>query len=141
MSNLTLFKDFDKFFVGFDEHYNQLSKLHDAFAKNIPGYPPYNIKKIAEDKYVVELAVAGFAKSEIEITLENNKLVIKGDANNEESNDNYLFKGIAGRTFTRMFALSDHIEVKNAEIVNGMLRVALERIIPEHRKPKKIEVK
>lgn len=141
MANNLFFKDFDKFFVGFDDHYNQLAKLHDTFTKNIPGYPPYNIKKIAEDKYTIELAVAGFAKSEIDITLDDNKLVIKGDVNNDEAQDNYLFKGIAARNFTRMFALSDHIEVKDAEIINGMLRVILERIIPEHKKSKKVEIK
>lgn len=142
---LTLFpqnlKDMDKFFVGFDEQFNRLAKMHDDLTKNIPNYPPYNIKKTSENTYVVELAVAGFAKQDIEIELADGKMVIKGNVSSEEGNDNYLFKGIAGRNFTRTFALDDQIEVKNAEYINGMLQVFLERIIPEHKKPKKIEVK
>lgn len=142
---LTLFpqnlKDMDKFFVGFDEQFNRLAKMHDDLTKNIPNYPPYNIKKTSENTYVVELAVAGFAKQDIEIELADGKMVIKGNVSSEDNNDNYLFKGIAGRNFTRTFALDDQIEVKNAEYLNGMLQVFLERIIPEHKKPKKIEVK
>ena len=134
-------KDMDKFFVGFDEQFNRLAKMHDDLTKNIPNYPPYNIKKTSENTYVVELAVAGFAKQDIEIELADGKMVIKGNVSSEDNNDNYLFKGIAGRNFTRTFALDDQIEVKNAEYLNGMLQVFLERIIPEHKKPKKIEVK
>jgi molecular chaperone IbpA len=134
-----MFKDMDKFFVGFDDTYNRIAKLHDDLTKNIPNYPPYNIRKVEDNKYVIELAVAGFGKSDIEITLENNKLIISG--NTADDNDNFLFKGIASRAFTRTFALDDHIEIENAEMMNGMLRIALEKIIPEHKKPRKIEVK
>lgn len=134
----TVFKDFDKYFVGFDDTYNRLAKMHDDLTKHIPNYPPYNIKKVDENKYVIELAVAGFAKQDIEITLENNKLIVSGNA--ADDNDNFVFKGIANRAFTRTFALDDQIEIKNAAMLNGMLKIALERIIPEHRKPKKIEI-
>lgn len=133
------FKDFDKFYVGFDDQFNRLAKIHDDLTKNIPNYPPYNIKKIDENKYTIELAVAGFSKSNIDITLDDDKLIVKG-MTMDENDENYLFKGIANRAFTRMFALSDHVEVKNAEMVNGMLKIFLEKIIPEHKKPKKIEV-
>jgi molecular chaperone IbpA len=132
------FKDFDKFFVGFDETYNRLYKMHDDMTKSIPNYPPYNIRKTSDNAYVIELAVAGFGKQEIDITLDDNKLVISG--NTKDDSDNFLFKGIANRAFTRTFALDDHIEINNASLVNGMLRIVLERIIPEHKKPKKIEV-
>jgi molecular chaperone IbpA len=132
------FKDFDKFFVGFDETYNRLYKMHDDMTKSIPNYPPYNIRKTSDNTYVIELAVAGFGKQEIDITLDDNKLVISG--NTKDDSDNFLFKGIANRAFTRTFALDDHIEINNASLVNGMLRIVLERIIPEHKKPKKIEV-
>lgn len=132
-------KDFDKFFVGFDDQFNRLAKLHDDVTKNIPNYPPYNIKKTGDNTYVIELAVAGFAKQDIEIEFADDKLVVKG--NTKDDDDNYVFKGIAGRNFTRTFALNDHIEIKGAEILNGMLQIALEKIIPEHKKPKKIEVK
>jgi molecular chaperone IbpA len=136
------FKDFDRFFVGFDEQYNRIAKLHDDLTKNIPNYPPYNIKKTGDNTYVVELAVAGFAKQDIEIELADGKMVVKGNVQSaEEDDNNFLFKGIAARNFTRVFALEDQIEVKDAQMLNGMLKVFLERIIPEHKKPKKIEVK
>ena len=134
-----MFKDMDKFLVGFDETYNRMAKFHDDLTKNIPNYPPYNIKKVEDNKYVIELAVAGFAKSDIEIIFEDNKLIISGKA--QEDNDNFLFKGIANRAFTRTFLLDDQVEINDAAMMNGMLKIALEKIIPEHKKPKKIEVK
>ena len=132
-------KDFDKFFVGFDDTYNRLAKMHDDLTRGIPNYPPYNIRKTGENTYVIEIAVAGFAKQDIEITIEDNKLTVVG--NSTDDGDNFLFKGIANRAFTRTFALDDKIEIQDAALINGMLKIALERIIPEHRKPKKIEVK
>ena len=133
------FNDFNKFFVGFDDTYSKLSKLHDDITKNIPNYPPYNIRKVADNKYVIELAVAGFSTSDVEITFEDNKLIVSGKTHDDS--DNFLFKGIANRAFTRTFALDDQIVIDNAEMVNGMLKIALDRIIPEHKKPRKIEVK
>lgn len=138
-----LFKDFDKVFVGFDDQYNKMAKIHDDLTKSIPNYPPYNIKKTGDNTYVIELAVAGFAKQDIEIELADGKMLIKGNVHSDDADsaENFLFKGIANRAFTRTFALDDQIEVKDAEMFNGMLKVFLERIIPEHKKPKKIEVK
>lgn len=133
------FKDFDKFFVGYEDTYNKLSKLHDDITKNIPNYPPYNIRKVEDNKYVIELAIAGFSTSDVEITFEDNKLIVSGKTHDDT--DNFLFKGIANRAFTRTFALDDQIVIDNAEMVNGMLKIALDRIIPEHKKPRKIEVK
>ena len=135
------FKDFDKFFVGFDDQINRMAKMHDDLTKNIPNYPPYNIKKTGDNTYVIELAVAGFAKQDIEIELADGKMIVKGNVHNEDADDSFLFKGIANRAFTRTFALEDTVEVKDAAMMNGMLKVFLERIIPEHKKPKKIEVK
>jgi len=136
------FKDFDKFFVGFEDTAKQLQTLHADLTKNIPNYPPYNIRKNGENKYTIELAVAGFGESEIDIEIDGGKLVVKGNvaAETDESND-YLFKGIATRAFTRAFAIDDHIEVKNAELFNGMLKIVLERLVPEEQKPKKVPVK
>jgi molecular chaperone IbpA len=133
-------KDFDKFFIGFDDQFNRLSKLHDDLTKSIPNYPPYNIKKTGDNTYVIELAVAGFAKQDIEIELAENTMVVKGNIDSSDE-DPYLFKGIANRAFTRTFALDEQIEIRNAAMLNGMLKIFLERIIPEHKKPKKIEVK
>lgn len=133
-------KDFDKFFVGFDDQFNRLAKIHDDITKNIPNYPPYNIKKVDDTRYVIELAVAGFSKSEIEIEFVDDKLIVKGNAKEDNNAFDYLFQGIASRNFTRTFALNDQIEIKGAALVNGMLKIGLEKIIPEHKKPKKIEV-
>lgn len=135
------FKDFDKFFLGFDEQFAKMQKLHDDFAKNIPNYPPYNIKKIDDTHYTIEIAVAGFGQNEIDIEIDGGKLVVKGNVNSSEPDDNFLFKGIAARAFTRTFALNDQVEVKDAELFNGMLKIALERLIPEEKKPKKVPVK
>ena len=144
MTNLALFgpgfKDFDKIFVGFDDQYNKMAKLHEDLTKNIPNYPPYNIKKTGENTYVIEIAVAGFTKAEIEIEIDEGKLVVRGNTAEDTSTD-YLFKGIANRAFTRSFAIDDQIEVKDAEIFNGMLKVFLERLVPEKPAPKKIEIK
>jgi molecular chaperone IbpA len=132
------FKDFDRYFVGFDDQWNRLSKLHDEVTKNIPNYPPYNIYKSEENKYVVELALAGFQKQDIEITLENDRLIVKGNV--RDDNQSFLYKGIATRAFTRSFAIDDQIVVNGASMMNGMLKIFLERIIPEHKKPKQIEI-
>ena len=133
-------KDIDKFFVGFDEQWNRLQKLHDDVAKNIPNYPPYNIRKNDENHYTIEIAVAGFGQQDIDIEMSNGKLIIRGETKADESND-FLFKGIANRAFTRSFVLNDVIEVKDAEMFNGMLKIFLERLVPEEKKPKKIAVK
>jgi molecular chaperone IbpA len=144
MNDLTipsLFRDFGKFGVGFDDLFDRISKYHDDVAKNIPNYPPYNIKKTDENTYVIEMAVAGFGKSDITIETEGDKLVIKGDVTREEDDETQsLYQGLAFRPFTRYFTLNDQVEVKNAEMINGLLKVALERIIPESKKPKQIEI-
>jgi len=144
MTNATLFgpgfKDLDKYFVGFEDQFNRLSKMHDDLTKNIPNYPPYNIRKTGDNTYAIELAVAGFGKQDIEIELADGKLIVKGSVS-DNSDKNFLFKGIANRAFTRAFMLDDQVEVQDAEMLNGMLRIFLERIIPEHKKPKKIVVK
>jgi len=133
-------KDIDKFFVGFDDQFNKIAKLHDEVTKNIPNYPPYNIKKVSDTKYSIELAVAGFAKQDIELEFADNKLIVTGKATEDSDNDMFLWKGIANRAFTRTFVLDDQVEIQNAEMLNGMLKIFLERIIPEHKKPKKIEI-
>jgi molecular chaperone IbpA len=134
-------KDLDKFFVGFDDQFKTLQKLHDDVTKNIPNYPPYNIKRIDDTHYTIELAVAGFGQNEIDIEIDGGKLVVKGNVSTQEAEDNFLFRGIAARAFTRTFALNDQVEVKDAELFNGMLKIALERMIPEEKKPKKVPVK
>jgi molecular chaperone IbpA len=123
-------KDFDKFFVGFDEQFDRMAKTAQELTKNIPAYPPFNIKKESDNKYSIEMAVAGFSQSDIDITLDGNKLTITGKTTDDAE----------GRAFTRTFALADKIEVQSAEIVNGMLKVALDKLA-EVSTVKKIEVK
>jgi len=134
-------KDMDKFLIGFDEQFNRLQKFHDDMSKNIPNYPPYNIVKKDENHYTIELAVAGFGQSDIDIEMEDGKLVVRGNIKAEEAEDNFLFRGIANRAFSRAFVLNDEVEVKDAELFNGMLKIFLERLIPEQKKSKKIAVK
>lgn len=128
----------DKFLVGYDRLFDQLAQVQEQVSKNIPNYPPYNIRKTDENTYVIEMAVAGFGESEIEITLEDDKLIVDGSAN--QSNDDIVYQGLALRNFTRSFTLNDQVVVNNAEMVNGLLKIWLERIIPESKKPKKIEI-
>ena len=135
------FKGMDQFSVGFEDHFNKMMELHKQATKNIAGYPPYNIRKVADNKYQIELAVAGFGKQDIELELTDNKLIVKGNTSSETDTSDYLFKGIGMRAFTRTFAVDDHIEVESAELVNGMLKVVLEKLIPENKKSKKINIK
>lgn len=134
-------KDYDRFYVGFNDHVAKMAELHKEVAKNIPAYPPYNIKKTGENTYQIELAVAGFGKQDIEVELDDNKLVIRGNSSAETPEENFLVKGIGMRSFTRTFAIDDHIEVQNAELLNGMLKIVLEKFVPEEKKAKKIDIK
>lgn len=135
------FKEFDKFFVGFDDGIKQFEKLATDLTKNIPNYPPHNIKKTGDNTYVIEMAVAGFGKQDIEIEIDGGKLTVKGNIQSStEDNGEFLFQGIAARNFTRVFGLNDEVVVKDAELFNGMLKIALERLIPETKKVK-VEVK
>jgi len=127
------------FLIGFDEIWHRVANAHDQLAKQM-NYPPYNISKIDENRYLVELAVAGFGKQNIELEMAENTLKIAGKIEGEQT-PTYIHKGIANRAFERKFYLEDHIEVKDAALVNGLLKIWLERIIPDHKKPRKIEVK
>jgi molecular chaperone IbpA len=102
-------------------------------------YPPYNIKKVDENRYVIELAVAGFGKADIDIELQEGKLSILGKCDSAESTE-YLYKGIAERGFKREFTLADNVEVKSSSLANGMLKIWLEAFIPEEKKPKKVKI-
>lgn len=143
-------KDFDRFFVGFDPIIERMSRAAEQTVKLAQNYPPYNIKKIDENKYTIEMAVAGFAKQDIEIELIDDKLIIKGnvrsgedaeqDSNGEWTWPQVLYQGLAMRPFTRTFNIADNVEIRGASMLNGILKVALEAIIPEHKMPKKVEI-
>jgi molecular chaperone IbpA len=131
--------------IGFDPMFKSLEEMQRTMSKVVGSYPPYNIKKVDENKYVIEVAVAGFGKQDIEVEMVNGTLVIKGnttiDTLTKDGTDvTYLHKGIAERAFTRHFKLADTVEVKNAELINGILKVWLESFIPESKKPRKIDI-
>jgi molecular chaperone IbpA len=125
--------------IGFEPILKRLNALAADLPK-IPTFPPYNIKKLSDSKYAIELAVAGLSKSDIEIEMKDGTLTIRGKSDSTADLDSYIVKGIADRAFTRQFTLADTIEVKNAELVNGMLKIMLEQFIPEEKKAKKIEI-
>lgn len=136
------FKDFDRFFVGFDKVAEKMASVADQTAKLASNYPPYNIKKLDENKYAIEMAVAGFGKQDLEVEIVDDKLIIKGNANSQEEpfGPQFLYQGLAMRPFTRTFSLADNVEIQSASLFNGILKIALEAIIPEHKKPKKIDI-
>jgi molecular chaperone IbpA len=137
------FKKLDPFAVGYDKFFSDLEDLAKTASKNLPSYPPYNIKAVGKDKYVIEMAVAGFAKTDIEVSLQGNKLTVQGSTQDEDTNEtqDYIFKGIANRNFTRTFNLADKIEIKDAEIVNGMLKIWLDSLVETQANIKKIAIK
>ena len=136
--------NFSKNFIGADKMFQMLNRVQEETLKGIPGYPPYNIVKVDDNKYVIEMAVAGFGKQNIDIEIANNTLTVKGGLTLDQLDPStpmqYLYKGIADRSFTRKFTLADTVEVKNAELINGMLKLWLENIIPEEKKPKIVDI-
>lgn len=149
MNNKDVFsfgRNFDRYVVGFDDVLDNWKKLSDVYTKSVSNWPFYNIIKNGENKYTIEIAVSGFGKQNIDIEMKDNTLVVTGGLTPESPDpvDNpiqYIFKGITDKAFTRKFIVSDTVEVKNAELVNGILRIFLENVIPLEKQPKKIEIK
>ena len=129
----------DPFAVGFDRIFDRLHSLNTVQLKQ-GNYPPYNILKKGENLYEVEIAVAGFLKSEITIELEDGVMTVTGKKAPSEDGVDFIHKGIAERDFTRKFTLSDTIEVRGADMNNGILSIMLENVIPEHKKPRTIAI-
>lgn len=125
--------------VGFDH----LSRLVDSAlnSETTSAYPPYNIEKLGEDDYQVTMAVAGFAPNELTVTIQDGTLLISGRAQDEAEERSFLHRGIAKRAFERRFELAETIKVGDAHIENGLLQVDLKRVIPEHKKPRNIEIR
>ena len=132
-----LFKD--PFFIGFDRALDTWS--HAQTVSSATNYPPYNVIKVDEDNFVVELAVAGFAKTDIDLSTADGKLIVKGELNTEDNDSKFIHRGIAARKFTREWALGEYMEVKAAELKDGMLKIDVVRILPEEKKPKTIKIK
>ena len=127
------------FTIGFEDAYRRLDEVAKQTQKAM-GYPPYNIVKVDENKYVIELAVAGFSKQDLEIELKENSMVVSGKISQDTNSSDYLYKGIADRAFVRQFKLADTVEIQNTQLINGMLKIYLENIIPESKKPRKLEI-
>ena len=126
-------------FVGFDNIFNELERLVDGTAPTRnTSFPPHNIIKLDDNRYVVEMAVAGFGQDEVDVEIHDGTLIVKGEKKDQTEVD-YLYRGIATRSFTKSIRLSESIEVCGAQFKDGILRIALENIIPEHKKPRKIE--
>ena len=125
--------------VGYDRLFDMLED-EAARMSGVQHYPPYNIERTGEDSYEVTLALAGFSPDEITITAEQDVLTVEG-ARTEQSDPHYLYRGISARPFRRQFNLADYVEVAGATFDNGLLRVHLERKVPEAMKPRRIEVK
>jgi molecular chaperone IbpA len=131
-----------KFAVGFDGIFDELMRVNAQQANT--NYPPYNIVKHDEDHFAIELAVAGFREGDVNITLEKNVLTIKGeqtvDLDELENEVEYVHRGISARAFTRTFTLADYVEVVGASAENGILKIQLERQVPEEQKPKTVAI-
>jgi len=128
----------DPFFIGFNRELERMANVHQAATRQ--SYPPYDVLKLDEDTYQVSIAVAGFTKEDIDLSVDNGTLIVKGEIT-EVTDGEYLHKGIAARKFTRTFALGEYMEVTAAKIEDGMLHITVDRIIPEEKKPKIIKVK
>ena len=134
------FAPFRRSSVGFDRLFDMLE--NSSFGATQENYPPFDLIKEGDNDYRIQLAVAGFKPDEIDITAQQNVLVVSGRKSDEseEKESDFIYRGIANRSFERRFALADHIQVKGADLKDGLLSIALVREIPESMKPKKISI-
>jgi molecular chaperone IbpA len=139
MNNLTKLDALSRALIGFDTMFDQMERRYANSVNN--NYPPHNILRLEENEYAIQIAVTGFEKSEISVTIENNVLIVKGESvTTDYPTEQYLHRGLATRDFVKEFPLAEHIEVSGATIKNGMLTVNLIRNIPESAKPKVIDI-
>ena len=141
-TNLSLFDNFNQltpYAVGFDRVFDQLQNYVENNSTST-GYPPYNIRKDGEYNYDIEMALAGFSRKDIEVEVADGVLTIRSVKENEDDENN-LYRGISYRKFNRKFTLADDIIVKDAKLQDGLLKISLEKIIPEEKKPRLITVK
>lgn len=139
-----MIRDIERNFIGYDRLLNVFNTTNSlnggtALKNATSNFPPYNIKRIGDTSYVIEMAVAGFGKQDLQIDIDGDQLKITGTSSADKDAD-YLFQGLAARNFTRMFTLNDQVIVKNASLLNGILKIALERIIPEDKKRRTINI-
>jgi molecular chaperone IbpA len=141
--NLSVWNSLRPFSVGFDSIFEEFDRMLESTERYSSNYPPYNIHKLNEKDYKIEIALAGYSKDDIELELKESTLTVRNKAKekvvNEEGNG-VIHKGISTRQFERSFTISEDIKVKNAELKNGLLNIDLERIIPEEKKSRLIEI-
>jgi len=125
--------------VGFDSLASMLDQVA-SFDEGPDNYPPYNIERLTENEYRITMAVAGFGKEDVKIEVKENTLSIRGEKKEADKERTFLHRGIASRAFERRFQLADHVEVRGADVKDGLLSVDLEREIPERLKPRMIEI-
>ena len=142
-STLSLFNKLRPVSVGFDSVFDHFESLFNESPSLHTNYPPYDILKTDEHSYVIELAVAGFSKKDISVTVENGVLTVESDreGNAESSGQEIIHRGISKRYFKKSFSIADDVEIRGAELKDGLLRISMEKIIPESRKRKEISIK
>ncbi len=140
---LSIFNQLRPVSVGFDNVFDHFERMfEDDFRVPSINYPPYNIVKTGTNKYDIEVALAGYNKKDIDVSYEDNMLHIKSKKDEkEDKEDGVIHKGIAKRYFSKSFTIADDVEVKGAELKDGLLKVSLERIVPESKKPRTIDIK
>lgn len=141
LSSRLQLQDYRDWVIGYDKIFNTMLKQSTNSITNKPNYPPHNLIEYEDGKYTITLAIAGISKEDLDITLEEQNLTISYDGKETESNGKILYRGIANRSFNKVFHLADNIEVNDASIDNGLLTIDLEQNIPDHKKPRQIELK
>ena len=141
MTRLSIWNDLRPFSVGFDDLFDHFNNTLEYSVKQQTSYPPYNINKVDELNYQIEMALAGFNKKDIEIKSADSQLTIKSVDNDDKDEKETLHRGISKRKFSRTFTLADDIKVNGAELKDGMLLIDLEKIVPEEKKPRTIDIK
>ena len=144
--DLSIFNSLRPFSIGFDDMFDQFENmLGNGGLSMQSNYPPYNIRRTGQDKYSIEVALAGFSKNDVEVEFEDNLLTVRTKQvdKSEDKNDDgeIIHKGITQRHFARSFTIADDVKVNGAQLKDGLLTIACERIIPEHKKRKLIEIK
>ena len=130
---------FSSLFVGFDRLFENMTQMS-AGSKSLPTYPPYNVIKDG-DQYTIEVALAGIDKKDLAVEAQENTLSVSYESSSKDEAENKLYRGIAQRSFRRQFSLAEDVEVTGATFKNGLLKIDLERIIPEEKRPKQIKIK
>jgi molecular chaperone IbpA len=140
---LSIFNQLRPLSVGFDDVFDHFESMFDYDTVNVSNYPPYNIVKTGGNKFDIEVALAGFNKKDINVTSENGMLTIesKQEDKSKDKDGEVLHKGISKRYFKKSFTIADDVEINGAELKDGMLRVSMEKIVPEAKKLKTIEIK